>query len=332
MKFARVQRVKYVKILEILKQESDEYKPLTTTEIIEKLKARGVVVDRKILYEDIKVLNEIGYEIMCNRAKQNEYYIVDRQFDVPELRILMDAVQAASFIPEKKTDELLSKIANLGRSYRKELLLRDNVCFNTNKHSNSLIYYSVNEIEDAINHNKKIQFEYFDLDNSVKKVYRKDKAKYEVSPIATFFSNDNYYLIGYSNQHDGYSNYRIDRMEAVKKLVQDREPSKLLTRFDGNQYRKQLFGMFLGEIKTVMLEFDKSLMDVIFDKFGEKTHIAEYKNNYRVEVEVAVSKQFYGFVLGLDDKIKIIKPNEVVLEFKDYLQKIMKLYKEGVLA
>lgn len=123
----RVHRIKYVKILEMLRQESDEDRPLTTTYIIKKLKERGINIDRRTLYDDIKTLNDNGYEILCNRSRQNEYYIVDRQFDVPELRILMDAVQAASFIPENKTVELQDKIANLAGSYRKDLLIRDNV-------------------------------------------------------------------------------------------------------------------------------------------------------------------------------------------------------------
>lgn len=119
----RVHRIKYVKILEMLRQESDEDRPLTTTYIIKKLKERGINIDRRTLYDDIKTLNDNDYEILCNRSRQNEYYIVDRQFDVPELRILMDAVQAANFIPENKTIELQDKIANIGGSYRKDLLI-----------------------------------------------------------------------------------------------------------------------------------------------------------------------------------------------------------------
>lgn len=284
------------------------------------------MVDRKILYEDIKVLNEVGYEIMCRRTKQNKYYIVDRQSDVPELRILMDAVQAASFIPEKKTDVLLAKIANLVGSYRKQLLLRNNVCFNIHKPSNPVIYYSVNEIEEAINHNKKIQFEYFDLDHKCKRVYRKDKAKYEVNPVATLLSNDNYYLVCYSDKYEGYSNYRIDRMENVKMIEQERTPSKMLDEFDCNKYRKQLFGMFSGEAESVALEFDKSLIDVIFDKFGEKTQITKHGESYCTTVDVVVSKQFFVFLLGLGDKIKITASEDVAVRFKSYVQSITELY------
>lgn len=327
MKYERVQRVKYVKILEILKQESDEDRPLTTTQILWKLKERGVVIDRKILYEDIKVLNEVGYEILCKRTQQNEYYIVDRQFDVPELRILMDAVQAASFIPEKKTDELLAKIASLGGSYRKQLLLRDNVCFNTHKHSNQMIYYSVNEIEEAINHNRKIQFEYFDLDHKGKKVYRKAKAKYEVNPVATIFSNDNYYLVCFSDKYDGYSNYRIDRMENVKMQEQERTQSKLIEEFDCNKYRKQSFGMFSGVAEAVTFKFDKSLIDVIFDKFGENTKIMSIgENKYKTTVEVIPSQQFFGMLLGLGTRIKLKAPECIVKSFKEYMQIIAEMY------
>ena len=322
----RIHRIKYVKILEMLRQESDEDRPLTTTYIIKKLKERGINIDRRTLYDDIKTLNDNGYEILCNRSRQNEYYIVDRQFDVAERRILMDAVQAASFIPENKTIELQDKIANLGGSYRKDLLIRDNVCFDTNKHSNPQTFYSVNEIEEAINHNKKISFKYFHLDYQGNKAYCKDSTIYEVNPIATIFSNDNYYLVCFMDKYENYSNYRIDRMEMVRMLEADRTKSRLIKDFDINKYRKQSFGMFAGEPQTVTLEFEESLIDVIFDKFGEQTSITKLGDKYQTRVNVIVCDQFYGAILGLGDRIKIKSPESAVQDLREYIKGIEKAY------
>lgn len=322
-----IRRIKYVKLLELLRQESDEDRPLSTPYILKTLKERGIEIDRRVLYEDIKTLNEQGYEILCKRSRSNEYYIVDRQFDIPELRILMDAVESASFITEKKTVELQTKIASLGGSYWKELLVRNDVIFDTNKHSNNLVLYSVNEIIEAINRNQKITFTYFDLDYKGNRAYRKECATYEVNPIATIFSNDNYYLVCFSDKYQNYSNYRIDRMDKVKRLETERTNSPLITEFDIASYRKQCFGMYVGEAETVKLQFDKSLIDVVFDKFGEKTKIEKLNDDtYETKVKVIASEQFFGMLLGLGTKVKLIAPAQTVKRFKGYVEAIITSY------
>lgn len=312
--------------MELLRQESDEDKPLTTNYIIGKLRERGINIDRRTLYDDIRTLNDNGYEILCNRARQNEYFIVDRNFNVPEIRILIDAVQAASFISEAKTEMLQDKIANLGGSYRKDLLMRDKVCFDTNKHSNNQTFYSVNEIGEAINANKKISFKYFYLDYKGNKVYRKDGASYEVNPIATIFSNDNYYLVCFTDKYKVYSNYRIDRMETVRMLEEERTASKLIKDFNINKYRKQSFGMFAGKPQTVTLAFEESMIDIIFDKFGEQTCITKSKDRYQTRVNIIVSNQFYGTILGLGNQIRIVAPASVVEGLKEHMREIEKIY------
>lgn len=327
MKYEKIQRVKYVKLLEILRNESDEDKPLTTIELIDKLRAMNIAIDRKTLYNDLSILNQTGYEIMCNRSSTNEYFIVNRDFDVPELKILMDAVQAAKFISENKTEELLQKIAKLGGRYRQGLLMRDAVCFETDKHSNESVYYSVNEIEHAMNDNKKIKFRYYDFDFKCEKVYRKNGGFYEVNPICTLISQDNYYLVCYSDKYDNVANYRIDRMENVSMLNDYRTPCDLLNNFDKNKYRKQIYGMFNGESETITLEFNDEMIDCIVDKFGEKTKIRKITSNkYSVTVDVIVSEQFFGALAGLGNKIKIVSPDEVAKEYKNFLMNIIEIY------
>lgn len=187
--------------------------------------------------------------------------------------------------------------------------------------------YSINEIEEAINRNQKIAFTYFDLDYKCKRVYRKDGGTYEVNPIATIFSNDNYYLVTYSDKYKNYTNYRIDRMDNVKKLKVERTDTSKINDFDIVKYRKESFGMFSGKAEKVTLEFSKDLIDVIFDKFGEKTTIVELENgNYETKVKVAVSDQFFGTLLGLGTRIRLTAPESIVQNFKDYVQSIAELY------
>ena len=212
-------KIKLLRIWEILKQDSDENNPLTTNQILVKLSESGIICDRRTLYQDIAILNSYGYEVICKKGQHsNGYYVIDRSFDVPELRILIDAVQAASFISPKKTAELTDKIAALGGSYRADILKKNIVEFNTTKHNNEHIYYSVNAIEDAILAGKKISFQYFDLNESHERVFRKNGEKYLVNPVAMVFSNDNYYLICYHDNHDGITTYCIERMLNVSVL------------------------------------------------------------------------------------------------------------------
>ena len=188
MRTGSKQKLKYVIILEILRQETDADHPMQTNTLLKKLQEQGIECSRETLYSDIKALNENGFEIFCNRSSSNEYYIEDRSFDVPEIRILIDAVNAASFITPKKTDELVGKVAVLGGSHRGEIMKSETKIYNTTKHSNEYIYYNINEIELAINQRKKVSFYYFDYNEKKEKVFRKDKKRYYINPYAMLIS------------------------------------------------------------------------------------------------------------------------------------------------
>lgn len=201
MSIQNATRIKLLKIWEILCQETDEEHPMESTVLIEKLAELGVPCERKTLYRDIETLCEYGYEVICERGKKNQYYVLDRSFDLPELHILLDAVQAASFITPQKTVQLVDKIANLAGSRKGEVIKRNIVSFNNTKNTNEKIYYSVNEIVRAITKKKQIEFLYFDYDSKHNKVYRKEGNKYVMNPYATIFSNDNYYMLAYNDKH-----------------------------------------------------------------------------------------------------------------------------------
>ena len=263
MEKENVKRVRLLRIWEILKQESDEEHPMSSLVLLSKLKEGGIECDRRTLYSDIKVLNDFGYEILCNRSTTNEYYVVDREFDIPEIHILMDAVQAASFITEKKTEELVDKIAHLAGSQRAEVLKQNIVKFNSTKGTNEHIYYSVSEIATAINNHKKVTFVYFDYDEKHKKVYRKEGLKYLVNPVATVFAEDKYYLVCYDDKHGNLASYRVDRMESVSATEEDITETEVSKKFDVSRHKTQAFGMFAGETETVRFEADKSILEKI---------------------------------------------------------------------
>ena len=235
------QKIKILKLYEILSSESDENNPLSTQYLIERLKAEGISVERKTLYDDIALLNECGYEIMQVRKKQNMYYVSDRSFDVAEIRILIDAVEASSFITPEKTNRLVNKIASLAGSHKGKVIKNNIVVFDTTKRDNEQIYYNVFNINEAIIAKKKISFKYFKYNAKGEKTVMRNDKPYTVNPIATMVSNDNYYLICSSDKYKDVAHYRIDRMDNVKIMREDFTLPDELKNFDPRRNKKQLF-------------------------------------------------------------------------------------------
>ena len=295
-----------------------------TETLREKLLEGGIECHRSTLYEDIKLLNENGYEILTRRGRSNQYYVMDRSFSNPEVHILMDAVQAASFITEKKTAELVDKISELAGSQKGLVLKKNIVQFNTTKSTNESIYYSVSEIVTAINNRQKIIFLYFDYDSNHNRVYRKNGHHYVVSPFATIFADGHYYLVIYDNRYNKLTHYRIDRMDKVEMIEDhaDMPPDELA--FDIVNHKKQLFGMFSGETTAVTIEMDRFLLDAVFDLFGDKTRIiSNGENTVRFTVDVQVSDLFFGWCCSFGTKLKLLGPEATVEQFKEYTQGVI---------
>jgi len=319
-------KIKLLKLLDMLRHETDEQHPLSTTQICTKLGHMGIVCDRRTLPRDIATLNDQGYEIMSVMIGHDKcYYVEDRSFSIPELKILIDAVQAASFITDKKTAELVEKIASLGGTHRAEILKSNMVCFNTRKHSNEHIYYNVDTLERAIQNNKKVIFYYYNLDENGNKVYRRNHHHYVVEPIALVFNEDNYYLISYSSRHDGTANYRIDRMEAVEVIEEDICEKAISLRDSVSGYTEQAFKMYGGQPKNVTIQFDKTLMGTIYDKFGEGTQMTTIGDKvYAATVNVQISPTFWGWVFQFGKQLEIVSPDDVIDEYKKKLLELTK--------
>lgn len=225
---------------------------------------------------------------------------------------------------------MTDKIAALGGSYRADILKKNIVEFNTTKHSNEHIYYTVNTIEDAILAEKKIAFQYFDLNERHERVFRKNGEKYKANPVAMVFSNDNYYLIGYHDNHDGVTTYRIDRMLNAEMLSDEINTKVRPKALSISKHRKQAFSMFGGEMQTVRFEADRDMLDVIFDKFGEDMSITSLgTDRISFSAEVQISPMFFGWCCSFGERLKLVAPLAVVDELSDYIGVLVKKYQRG---
>ena len=320
-------RIRILKIWEILFRETDEEHPILTETLIKKLGEIGINCVRSTLYQDVKTLRKYGYEIFCKRGKQNEYYVADRNISIPEVLILMDAVQAASFITQQKTEELVEKIAELAGSARGTVLKQNIVEFTTPKSKNKNIFYAVSEISQAVLNKKKISFHYFDYDLSYQRVYRMSKRNpekkkvYKVNPLGTVFDNGYYYLFCYEDYYGQISHYRVDRMDSVRMLEEPSSEEANEKRRELSARKRKLFSMFGGEEQRV-----KELLGVIYDKFGESVKLKEADGELVFCADVHVSPTFLAWCCAFGTQLKITAPNDVVKKLRAYIREITTIY------
>lgn len=317
MEKPNLQKMKLLFLMEMLHQDSDEQHPLTTRAICTRLGEKGISCDRRTLAKDVQVLNEQGYEVMSRMCGHEKgYYVDDRSFSVPELKILIDAVQAASFITPEKSARMIEKIAALGGSHCAEILQGNMVCFNTRKHSNEAIYYNVDALETALQRKSRASFCYFDLDENRQRVYRKEKQRYVVDPVALVFMEDNYYLMCYTPKYRAITNYRVDRMDAVEVEEEAVCPEAIVPRENVAAYTEQMFKMFGGEKRRVTLQFDRVLIGSVYDKFGEEVRMRKTdEHTCQAEMTVQLSPTFWGWMFQFGDKMRLLEPRDAVEEF-----------------
>lgn len=327
-------KIRLLRLWEILKMETDEDNPMGTTTLINRLNGEGMKCNRATLYGDIALLNKFGYEILCNRAISNEYYVVNRDFDIPEIQILIDAVQAASFITEHKTPVLVDKLAQLAGSQRAVVLKKNIVEFSTVKGDNELIYYLVDEITSAITKKKKIEFYYFDLGIGKKKVYRMrttvpgERRKYVVNPIATAFHDDKYYLLCYNDRHMTLTQYRIDRMENVKMLDEDITPNPELKASNIARHKRSLFDMYCGQKENISFETDVAVLDAVYDRFGDSVRVVSIGDGKALcNVGVQVGRPLITWFIGFGSALKVRSPQSVIDQIVGLIEESANNYK-----
>ncbi len=301
------QKIKLLYLMEMLRQDTDEAHPMSTSEICRRLGEQGISCERRTVGMDMKVLNDFGYEVMSTTVgHEKAYYVDDRSFSVPEIKILMDAVQAAKFITPGKSADLIEKLAALGGSHQAEILKGNVVCFNTRKHTNEMIYYNVQALEEAVREHRKASFLYFDLNENHEKVYRREGARYVVDPMALVYDEDNYYLLCYNVKHESMTTYRVDRMERVCVEEEPVCPQAVLEDGDIHAYTSQVFKMFNGVPEELTITFADTLIGAMYDRFGEEIEILRIdEKTCCVSVTVQDSPVFRGWLAQFGDLVSL---------------------------
>jgi len=329
------QKLKLYYLYRIMLEQTDEEHGLSMQDILTELAERGITCERKSIYRDFKVLTEnMGLEIIGEQVGSNYYYHVgQKQFELAELKLLVDSVQASKFITEKKSDSLIKKITTLASVYEAEELGRQVHVQGRIKTMNESIYYNVDEIHNAINQNSSIKFKYMQWSTDKKLVPRKTEDDseikiYEVSPWALTWDDENYYLIAFDHNEKKIKHYRVDKMDKISITGEKREGRNEFRDFDPGVYAKKNFGMFSGETKRVEIEFPENMVGVFIDRFGKDIMIkkAERKGYFKTFVEVAVSKQFFGWIFALGPEVKINGPEEVIKSIKKEIKDTLKNY------
>lgn len=306
---------------EVLEKYSDEDHPITTVQIMEILeKEYGMKVHRTTVARDVADLADMGVDVQSQRSTQNRYFVGSRYFELAELKLLIDAVASSKFISENKSYNLLSKLSSFASVYQQESVKRNIRIESRIKPDNERSLYIVDSINEAINKGKKIKFKYYDYDINKQKQLRNDGKPYVLSPYTLVWNGDYYYVVGYSDKHKSIGNFRVDRIESTPEILFDMAVP-MPADFNVSEYIKTVFQMYDAHHETVQLKCTEDMMKVIIDRFDDdvQTKVVD-ENHFIATVEVALSPNFYGWLFGFGDKIRLIGPQNVVDEYRELLR------------
>ncbi len=321
------QKLKTLYVMKFFYEKTDSEHGATLSELAEYLEANEIKSERKSLYSDIELLRQFGMDIEPRRGKTTDYRLFSREFELSELKLLVDAVGASKFITEKKSRTLIKKLEALASVNEARSLNRSVFVDNRIKTMNESIYYNIDAIHLAITDNRKLAFRYFRYSPSKERVFGHDGNEYVVSPLALVYNNENYYLYAYSGETGEIRTYRVDRVTDAHELLEPREKNSVIAAFNPATRAKTSFDMLSGELRRVSLLIDNSLSTVIIDRFGKDTRFfKETDNLFRINVDVTVSENFLGWVFGFGDKIMILSPDDVRARFATMLKAATSAY------
>ena len=313
--------------MKILLEQTDEEHSLTVPQMIAELSKVGISAERKSIYDDLEYLQLFGLDICSTKTKTTNYFVASRDFELPELKLLVDSVQASKFITHKKSLELISKIEKLTSRHNARQLQRQVFVTNRVKTFNERIYYNVDKNHEAIAENKQITFKYFGLDVNKKKVYGKDGNLYHESPVSLTWDDENYYLITYKEKYDSYVHYRVDKMENIEVSEEDRVLAE--KPFDLSIYSKSMFQMYSGEETDVTIQFENELVGVVYDRFGVDVPIIKTDETHFIcNVKVAVSPHFLSWIISFGSRAKIVSPDWVQEQLYELILDAQKQYEK----
>ena len=319
------QKLKIFHILDYLEKNSHQDHPVRAAELLNMLERQhNIVCDRKTVYSDIAALQDYGVDIVSIPGKNGGYYIASRNFELPELKLLINAVQSSKYLTEKKSRELIEKLCTECSVYDAQLMRRDVLVSGRVKSMNETIYYNVDTIQEAIGENRQITFRYFDWGIDGKRRYR--TKHYQASPYGLCQDNENCYLLAHSPRY-GVTSYRVDRMSDIQMAEEKRTPCPELTGKALTEHANRLFQMFAGDATTVKLRFHRELTNVVMDRFGRDTMlIPDGDDHFVFTVKVAVSPMFLSWIIGFGQKAKILHPQSVIDECRELCRQAMEQY------
>lgn len=321
------QKLKLLYIMGALAEKSDENHRISVKQLIDELNLYGIKAERKSIYDDIESLRLWGMDILYSKEKPAGYFLAEREFQLPELKLLVDAVQASKFITAKKSNELIKKLESLVSIYEAKQLHRQVYVTNRIKTMNENIYYNVDKINKGIMANVKIKYKYFEWNIDKRMHPKRNGRAYIISPWALTWDDENYYMIGFDNKAGLIKHYRVDKMKSIELTKSPREGKDAMEDFDIAGFAKKTFGMFGGKNEAVTLRCENRLVGTIIDRFGDDVILCkEDDEHFSVTQEVTVSSQFYGWIMGLGSGVKITAPADVTGEFTQKLREILGNY------
>ena len=315
------QKLKLLYLAQILMEQTDEEHPLTVQALIAQLAKHDIQAERKSVYDDLDALSRFGLDVQCRKGRMPGWFVGARDFELPELKLLVDAVQSSRFITRRKSDALIRKLERLASIHQAQQLQRQVFVSGRVKVMNESIYYNVDKLHTALSAKRAITFQYFDYNMYREKVFRREGAQYTVSPYGLIWNNDNYYLVAYDGSHREMRHYRVDKMAEITVTNLPREGAEDYPNFDIAVYGQKHFGMYSGEETTVILRAKSSMAGVVLDRFGQDVILVpDGPDFFSVSIPLVLSPQFYGWLFALDPDVTLTAPPRAVAAYQERLR------------
>lgn len=322
------QKLKLLYLMKLFSEQTDDHHGLTVQEIAGKLAGYGIAADRKTLYQDFEELTRFGFDVVSEKqGRSTVYHAGARHFELAELKLLVDSVQAAKFIPESMSRDLIRKLESLTSVHEARLLQRQVVITGRTKSANRKVLYNVDLLHTAISENRQVTFHYFQWNVKKEQVLRHGGALYCVSPWCLTWDDEYYYLVAFDSEKQKVKHYRVDKMLDLAVTGKAREGQAAFQDFNPAKYARSLFGMYSGEEVTVDLEGKNEMAAVLIDRFGtDLTLIPKGKDRFTAHVTVMLSSQFLGWIMALGDGLKITGPDLALKRMKEEVRRLSRQY------
>ena len=321
------QKFKFTYLMKIMLEKTDDDHALTMSQIMDELEKYGVTAERKSVYADFADMEKFGVEIIKEKIGRDTFYHAgSREFELAEVKLLVDAIQSSKFITQTKSRELISKVKGFVSDYQGKTLQRQVFIDDRVKTMNESVFYNVDEVYTAINDNKKIRFKYYKWNIEKKLVARRNGEWFVLSPWGLTWVDENYYMIAYDEWDSKVKSYRVDKMMKISIIDEKREGQQAFKKYDMSTLSKSTFGMYGGEKKRVKIQLENSMCGVFLDRFGkDDINFRPIGDDWsEFSVEVNVSQHFYGWLFGLGPKVKLVGPDDVVKDLKEYGKRFLK--------